>query len=507
MKMSDKRLFERIPVDLSEDLIVLIPTTGNSRKLERSLRSLDYAAEHNNVKLRVILSVNTSNTSSFDFSHEYLFLNLEVQFLGSFKDSAEESTLEAFKLLVLLGDPYVWILGDDDFILPAGLAELIVCVRDSKYKVLFFNSLQCETKGKILKGPFIHAFNSHEVKDFTDFALRCGINYSPTGFGRLVVKFSLVKDLHIWDQLISEGGPIFSYVTYFMYALKGVTLFYVNTPLMIYRQNDYHEGNHDMWKNYAKRRNELEFSPWTSELISQIALLERLEVVSLRDLTFTTIIEREIGYRFPLLVLEQFHEQIRVALSHKNQIPDVSYMDKCVNFICRIAPDFAPIVEQIENVYFSLVNGIGGKALYPEWMRIRENIVQMRLFNPYGGFLVDFRYGHAIYTHIDGYVATRLGPETIGDAYVVLDPKMQDSVMFANTLFELDLRLAEIPKSIASPFPRNVFDWSYAKEPMHATYSENVQLFLNKLFPIWDKLPKAMKALIKAWVARRGIVK
>lgn len=507
MKSIGRRKLGRDLLDLSEQLVVLIPTTGNPRKLERSLRSLDYAAEHNNVKINVVLSVNTSNLDPTFFSPEYQYLNLEVQLLNSFMDSAEESTLEAFKLLSLKGDPYVWILGDDDFVLPAGLAELIACIMDSKYMVMFFNSLQCETKGRVLRGPFLHALNSLEVKDFTQFALRCGINYSPTGFGRLVVKSSLVKELHVWDQLIAEGGPIFSYVTYFMYALKDITLFYVNTPLIIYRQNDYHEGIHTMWKNYAIRRSKLEFAPWTIELIRQIRLLERLEVVNLRELSFSTIIEREIGYRFPLLVLEQFHEQIRVALSNKNQIPDASYINECVAFICRIAPDFAPIVEQIENLYSSLVGGARGKSLYPDWFRIREYIVQIRLCNPYGGLIVDFRYGYGIYAHIDGYIATNFGPESIRDAYIVLDPRMQDSVIFRETLFEIDSLLSKVSKSIDAPYPRNIFDWSYDKEATPTIYSENVQLFIHKLFPVWDRFPKVIKKLVKSWATRRGGIK
>lgn len=489
-------------LDLSERLVVLIPTTGNPRKLERSLRSLDYAAEHNNVKMKVVLSVNTSNNNPFIFSSVYQYLNLEVQFLKGFVDSAEESTLEAFKLLSLKEDPYLWILGDDDFVLPAGLAELIARIVDSKYLVMFFNSLQCDTRGKVLRGPFIHALNSHEVKDFTNFALRCGINYSPTGFGRLVVKSSLVKDLHVWDQLIAEGGPIFSYVTYFMYALKDVTLFYVNTPLIIYRQNDYHEGIHDMWKNYAIRRNKLEFAPWTIELIRQIRLLERLKVVNLRELSVSTIIEREIGYRFPLLVLEQFHEQIRVALTNKNQIPDALYIKECVTFICRIAPDLAPIVEQIENLYSNLVSGARGNSLYPDWFRVRENIVQIRLDNPYGGLIVDFKKGYGIYAHIDGYVATRFGPESIREAYVVLDPRMQDSVIFAETLHKIDLMLGNIPKSIEAPYPKNIFDWSFGNNPTPTIYSENVRHLIQTLIPIWDRLPKVFRKLIKNWVLK-----
>jgi len=500
--------------NLIENLLVLIPTKGDVRKLKISLRSLNHSAARYNISLKILLSINSEEIIPNLEILEFENLQMDVQYLKHYQDSAEESTLRALEILENYEhkDPYIWILGDDDFILPQGLNKLIEVTKQSNYKVFFFNSLQSETSGKLLKGPFIHSYETTEVEDFTQFALKCGINFSPTGFGRLVIRASTIKDLQVWNRLISDGGPIFSYVTYFMYALTKIPMLYVNTPLIIYRQSMYHEGNHDMWTEYAKRRRTLEFAPWTSELISQIKILQELGTINTKELSNSTIIEREIGYRFPILILEQFHEQMRVAIADSKQLPSSEYIELCANFLSIIAPDLSPIVERIEFLYDDCVQKKESKKqLIHKWRQIRHIIVEIRTKNPYTGLLIDFYQGFAIYSHLDGFLATFGAPKTTYSAYRILDPRNQNKVMFARHHDEILLRINEYHaeskqtknQNFRSSYPENIFEWAYGREHRTMAYSENVEKILAIEFSIWNKIPKIVRNLIRNVVRKK----
>jgi len=125
--------------------------------------------------------------------------------------------------------------------------------------------------------------------------------------------------------------------------------------------------------------------------------------------------------------------------------------------------------------------------------------------------MIDFHHGFAIYSHLEGFLATFGAPETTYAAYRILNPRKQNEVLFAENHDEILTKIneyrfeAKLTKSQKSKsgYPENIFEWAYGQEHRTMVYSENVEKILAIEFSIWNKLPKLIRRLIRNVVRKK----
>lgn len=126
----------RVPV--SPLLTIAIPTYNRARYLERSLAALadQFPPE---VQVELIVSDNASSDETASVVERFESGGLPLRYLRNSSNLGPDTNI--LQCYEQARGKYVWIMGDDDFVRPGGIARVLSHLRDQEYDLLYVASV------------------------------------------------------------------------------------------------------------------------------------------------------------------------------------------------------------------------------------------------------------------------------------------------------------------------------------------------------------------------------
>lgn len=328
-------------------LSVVIPTLGR-KELNETLEQL-FTLPMRYEDYEVIVGGNGPESFCFMDSVTKAFAskfkNLKVQKFDDFLPTAEENTLRSVRLA---SGKYVWVLGDDDLLLRAGLNS-ISKYANQDYAGVFFNYKQMTSDLTFLPNPPFFSTGQNMQITFADLVSRLGIQSIPTGFGRFLIRRDLI-DFESWDLIIKSTGELFSHVLAFATFTQKHKIIWDKTPIIVYRQSSYHEGSDKTWRNYGKLKSQPWITPFCGQLAEQIRYLVENGIWTAHQAEFSLFNERENTIYQADYLLQQIGKQLREAVLSKGENLRDKDLDSLEWYFLNIAPSRLPVFRRFYNV-------------------------------------------------------------------------------------------------------------------------------------------------------------
>ena len=238
-------------------------------------------------------------------------LDIKFKMFDKFLFTAEES---AFRIMREASGEYIWLLGDDDVLLRIGVDKLLNYV-NSDHPAIYFQCAQMTSAGQLLPFSSVIASGKSFQISYSNLVARQGINATPNGFGRTLIKRDIL-DFDRWQNVIDSTGALFSHVLEYSFALGSQKILVEPINLLVYKQNDYHEGSDSNWRKYGAHSGFSWITPFCGQLAGQIRYLVESEIWSRHEAEFSLFNERENTMYIADYLLKNVYVQILASLEN-----------------------------------------------------------------------------------------------------------------------------------------------------------------------------------------------
>ena len=316
-------------------LSVCIPTLNRADYLRQLLPTLLLLLRAEDVTFEIVVSDNCSDDATAEVLSRQGNRAREIVVVRPPRrtDHAEDNVL--FMLRHAKGR-YVWLLGDDDDIVPSSVSSLLDVVRNDVADLAVFNSRSHDFHGRPLKDIRIPCNAAHLDLSMADFVSRTGFWFVLSGFSTTVFRRENANVEALANML--AVSRIYSVVTWLVQQFWEARVRFVNVPLVSYRQNlsdvaptadDIEELRRERerlevltrgegapvlsephWARVTRLENTFAKGVWTNKFLEQIDVL--CSTTSMERTFLTKVVDRGLESRFVFTVevLKHFVEQL-----------------------------------------------------------------------------------------------------------------------------------------------------------------------------------------------------
>lgn len=335
-------------------LTILIPSRERPNFIRDLLDNLKVLLTNtDNQKYEIVISENSDLNQYLPIVQSFESLNIRLIRPSKVFMTAEENLFWAWSHAT---KEYVWILGDDDPVVPIAFRNLIEVLENEKPNALFYNSNLLHPDGTKVRQNRISCINNEFETTIEDLAQRVGIWYGLSGFSTWIIKRELVDSSSALKWIQEIESPIYAHVSIFIKSLKGRIIRFINLPLVDYRMNrsDLDLGNQH-WHFYAKQKKSYYRKPWLSGFLEQINSLESEGYVESYFLEF--MIEQDhSGTRFPFVEIftKLLLEQLLLSCRYTSEVIPENDMKTILNFLYKTYPNFIGMWRKLEIINFEI---------------------------------------------------------------------------------------------------------------------------------------------------------
>ena len=268
---SDSSLIKTLTAANELTVDVLIPTYNRSSFVEVQIHALKGLSERLlplGIRLSPIISDNKSARKVTVPSYLQSFVRVVEP--ENHLPTAEENL--AFGVKHCSGE-YLWVLGDDDSIIPHNLERLFIMLKETRYDFVIGNS-----SGSLVNGQYVHKRTlcsaPDAIESLPDFVQRTGLWFVIAAFSCLVFKREpFVSNLSKFEDY-QKVSKIYSHVFYLIDVFWDLSFKYFDLPMVVYKQNRSDMGeNH--WEKVAAREQVFHGFFWTIGYVNQVKLLRQ----------------------------------------------------------------------------------------------------------------------------------------------------------------------------------------------------------------------------------------
>jgi len=317
-------------------LSILIPTYRRPKNVEQTVRSILNLFTAAPFNWEVIVSNNV-----LPDTQEPAKLSLEAN--SRVKVFTPKSHLlsaeENFKHgLAFCSGEFVWLLGDDDILVPAGVRCLIEEISRGQFDLLITGFKVIAHDGQLVS-QFGQA--SHQIVlniPFLDYVKRTGFWSVLAGFSTVVFHREKL-DLNLFEKLMGIS-KIYSHTSTFIGSFYDKKFKFLNVATVEYRQNKTDKIGSEHWKKAAKSQGVKSKHFWVQGFIGHLELLIARGVFDYKFLS--EVIDLAIGRRFRFLdhLVSHCLEQVRIGIEQDSERPTDSEFEKIVSFLEKVAPEY-----------------------------------------------------------------------------------------------------------------------------------------------------------------------
>lgn len=154
-------------------LTIAIPTHNRARFLRELLHSVEEQIKHE-PDVELIISDNASTDETSTVAQEFAGRGIRSKYLRSSENlGADANFLNCFERA---SGKYVWIIGDDDLIVPGGIEKVLTHLRANRFDLVYVNSYSFSEDNSV--GPKAGRRGAIEFTDPAGFARRVNVFFS-----------------------------------------------------------------------------------------------------------------------------------------------------------------------------------------------------------------------------------------------------------------------------------------------------------------------------------------
>jgi len=315
-------------------LSILIPTYRRPRNVEQTVNSILVLLSEAPFDWEIVISNNLLLDKS-----EPAPLNLQpdsrIQILSPEKHllSAEENF--KFGLQFCRGE-FVWLLGDDDVLIPAGIRHLIPEIAKGEFDLLIAGCKMITHDGQLLSEA---RQLSHELNfeiPFLHFVKRTGFWFVLAGFSTTIFRRSQF-DLNLFQELMSIS-KIYSHASTLVGSFHNKRFKFFNFSIVEYRQNQSDVIDTGHWKRAAVSQGVSSKHFWVKGFIGHLELLIQRGVF--KHQFINEVIDLTINRRFRFIdhLISHFLEQVLLHIRFPSA--SASELLTIIQFLEKVVPEY-----------------------------------------------------------------------------------------------------------------------------------------------------------------------
>ncbi len=294
---------------MSKLLSICIPTYQREDLFELCIKSLEtnIIAMDENIELEILVSINDSSNYKLDVLSKYKSLKQHLVIIQNSENiGGDKNIINCYKKA---SGKYIWVVGDDDYILEDSIAYLIKEIRDKELSCIFLNSYGYKKSydEKPIFNELTYAY------DFNHFIEK--VSYRSTFISSIIVNRELVD---FSDAVHSENTSLYQ-LNLLLQASSHNNNLYIGKFMIAAKIN--YEYNYDFYEIFVNNYSQQLLSYLDSDIYkkvliktillfySQYFLYRRLNHISIDNLIeFDSSLSRYLSYRIirPIVILPRW---------------------------------------------------------------------------------------------------------------------------------------------------------------------------------------------------------
>jgi glycosyltransferase involved in cell wall biosynthesis len=317
-------------------LSILIPTYRRPRNVEQTVISILTLFEAAPFAWEIVIS-NNLLVNKNEPARLAIEANPKIRIISPDQHllSAEENF--QFGLGYCTGE-LIWLLGDDDVLVPAGIEQLIIEIKDGNFDLLIAGCKMISYDGQLVAATRQPSHELNQNITLLDYVKRTGFWFVLAGFSTTIFRRSYF-DVSLFKETMAIS-KIYSHATTLVGSFYNKNFKFRNYSIVEYRQNrtDVIDSGH--WKQAAKSQGVTVKHFWVKGFIGHLELLINRGVFDHQFLG--EVIDLVVGKRFRFLdhLIGHLLEQVQMGFKQSSQQLSVNELADIIQFLERIAPEY-----------------------------------------------------------------------------------------------------------------------------------------------------------------------
>lgn len=312
---------------------VIIPTLGTRETLHSIIETLArFQDTRPALRLRVFVSFNPKNVEGW---HRSVYLRDAYSSNPDFRvietgPPAYEPTTEHHILWCLRwhraqrgeGDPFVWVLTDNDPLIEAGFDAIVRFLQTEKPDLFFVNYLWGDVQGELIPSP---AFRCNQLiwhGDASYFFRAQGFEHATSGVGSFLMRSGFLTDevFAMYERTLARS-VVCAHAWWLLEAGMSTDRFYfVATPALLNKINPHNFDDSWVWLEAAEREGVQAKFSWTVGYLRHLDYYVQQGKMTWQDIRTSILSEPQRGILlFMDDVLRQLFVQAKLALRRSAQ--------------------------------------------------------------------------------------------------------------------------------------------------------------------------------------------
>jgi len=317
-------------------LSILIPTYRRPRNVEQTVSSILVLMDHAPFEWEIVIS----NNLLLD-KNEPAQLNIEAD--PRIKITSPETHLlsaeENFKFgLKFCRGEFVWLLGDDDVLVPSGIRHLIPELVKGDFDLLIAGCKMISHDGQLLSEARQLSHDLNFEIPFLYFVKRTGFWFVLAGFSTTIFRRAQF-DIDLFNEFMSIS-KIYSHASTLVGSFYNKKFKFFNFSIVEYRQNQSDVIDTGHWKRAAVSQGVSSKHFWVKGFIGHLDVLISRGIIDHRFIN--EVIDLTINRRFRFIdhLISHFLEQILLSIRNTTDQSSISELMGIIKFLEKVVPEY-----------------------------------------------------------------------------------------------------------------------------------------------------------------------
>ena len=333
-------------------LSILIPTYRRPRNVEQTIVSIQTMFKDAPFQWEIVISNNIIPNSDLPVKLNFnVDASIKVVSPKIHLPTAEEN----FKFgLGFCSGELVWLLGDDDVLIPNGISLLIEELNKNNFDLLIAGSKMISHDGQLLATTRQQSNELIFEIPFLDYVKKTGFWFVLAGFSTTVFRRNLF-DLNLFDKF-HEKSKIYSHASTLVGSYYDKKFKFFNISIVEYRQNKADVIDTGHWLRAAVSQGVSRKHFWVKGFISHLELLIKLGVIDHKFLS--DVIDLSVGRRFRFIdhMIGHMLEEIQSGFKTKSEQLTESDFALLISFMEKTAPEYYDLWIELKSASKSKYN-------------------------------------------------------------------------------------------------------------------------------------------------------